>query len=65
MSEDWKIADPAAPWDCDWEGSERFHLRTFRALSFSDKVRAVEHMCEVAGYFARRAHARQANQNRG
>ena len=55
VNKTWKIPEQASDWECDWQGSERFQLRYFRALSFSDKVRAVEHMCETAQYFQRRA----------
>jgi hypothetical protein len=44
----WKITDPHADWECDWEGSERFRRRFFRALPMTDKVRAVEEMSRLA-----------------
>ncbi len=46
--ENWKIAEDAADWQCDWESAKRFQLRYFRSLPMIDKVRAVEEMCRLA-----------------
>lgn len=59
MSKTWKITERDADWECDWEGSVRFQLRYFKALSFTEKVRAIEGMCETVDYFVRKARARQ------
>jgi hypothetical protein len=50
----WKIKESATDWECDWKGDERFHLRYFRALSMTEKIRAVEEMCRVADALAGR-----------
>lgn len=42
----WQV-DAAGDWEADWEGSRRFQLRYFRALSLRDKIQALEHMAEV------------------
>ena len=44
----WKIRESATDWESDWKADERFHLRYFRALSMTEKIRAVEEMCRVA-----------------
>jgi hypothetical protein len=31
-----------------WEADELFHLRHFRSLSMTEKIRAVEEMCRTA-----------------
>ena len=60
MKTDWSIREDAADWECDWEGSTRFQLRYFRALSITDKLRAVEEMRDLADYFKAKAEARRA-----
>jgi len=42
---DWRIRETDANWECDWNGSERFHVRCFRALPMQEKLEAVEEMC--------------------
>jgi hypothetical protein len=42
-----------------WEEDERFHLRYFRALSMTEKIRAVEEMCRTAEALSRNAPARR------
>jgi predicted nucleotidyltransferase len=59
MKKSGKIAEHATDWECDWEGSKRFHLRYFRALSFTEKVRAVENMGQMAVYFRSKAKTRR------
>lgn len=59
MTADWKIREGSPDWECDWKANELFHLRYFRALSVSDKLRAVENMCETADYFRRKAEERK------
>lgn len=59
MTAEWKIREGSSDWECDWKGSELFHLRYFRALSVSDKLRAVENMCETAEYFKCKAEDRR------
>ena len=46
--ENWKIAEGAEDWQCDWVSSKRFQLRYFRSLPMVDKFRAVEEMCRLA-----------------
>ncbi|MDO9694780.1 MAG: hypothetical protein Q7W56_08610 [Candidatus Latescibacteria bacterium] len=46
--ENWKIAEGAADWQCDWESAKRFQLRYFRSLPMVDKIRAVEDLCRLA-----------------
>lgn len=55
----WAISASARDWECDWEGSELFHLRYFKSLSLSDKLRAVESMGEVADLLMRKARERR------
>ena len=55
----WDIAKSAVSWECGWEDSERFQLRYFRALSITDKLKAVEEMEEVVEFFAQRARKRR------
>ena len=64
MSRDWTIPRGSEDWECEWAGDARFHLRYFKALSMTDKVRAVEAMCETADYFRRRVEARRADTDR-
>lgn len=45
---DWTIRESAEDWECDWKGDELFHLRHFRSLSTTEKIKAVEEMCRVA-----------------
>lgn len=54
----WKIEDPTADWECDWDGSARFRRRLFQSLSMADKVRAVEEMCRVARLLQEKKSAR-------
>jgi hypothetical protein len=42
---DWRVRETDADWECDWQGSERFHIRCFRALPMREKLEAVEEMC--------------------
>lgn len=55
MKTDWTIREAHANWECDWEGSRRFQLRYFKALSLTEKVLAVERMGKTAAYFAQKA----------
>lgn len=55
----WTIPESARDWECDWEGSELFHLRYFKALSLSEKMRAVESMEEIANLLSRKAEERR------
>ena len=48
MAEKWTIRKSAHPWECDWSGDARFHLRHFRALPMEKKIQAVEEMCALA-----------------
>lgn len=48
MEFNWKIPEGATDWECDWASSERFRLRYFKALSMTEKVKAVEDMCRIA-----------------
>lgn len=50
--DDWKIAEDADDWQCDWESAKRFQLRYFRSLPMVDKIRAVEEMCRLARVLA-------------
>ncbi len=50
--DDWKIAEDAEDWQCDWESAKRFQLRYFRSLPMVDKIRAVEEMCRLARVLA-------------
>ena len=61
MNKDWLIKESASDWECDWESSTRFQLQYFKALSFTEKCKAVENMCKTAQYFATRAEARKKN----
>ncbi len=47
-SNPWVIKETAKDWQCGWKEDKRFHLRYFKALSMSDKLRAVEEMCKTA-----------------
>jgi len=38
----------AGNWECDWKDDRLFHLRYFKALSMTEKIRAVEEMCKTA-----------------
>jgi hypothetical protein len=55
----WIIPESASDWECDWNGSELFHLRYFKSLSLSEKMRAVESMGEIADLLARKARERR------
>lgn len=57
----WLIPAEAADWECGWEGDALFHMRYFRALSLPERIRAVEEMEDVAGYFARAALRRESS----
>jgi len=59
MTVDWTIREGSPNWECDWKGSELFHLRHFRSLSATEKFKAVENMCETAEYFKRKADDRR------
>jgi len=59
--QDWRIAESAEDWECGWEASERFQLRYFRALSLTEKLKAVEEMAEVAEHLQRRAWERRGH----
>ena len=59
MIADWKIRQDSRNWECDWKGSELFHLRYFRSLSATEKFRVVENMCETAEYFRLKAEVRR------
>lgn len=48
MKSNWKIPEGATDWECDWASNERFQLRNFKALSMTEKVKAVEDMCRIA-----------------
>lgn len=48
---DWRIRETDADWDCDWNGSERFHIRCFKALPMQEKLEAVEEMCRFVEMF--------------
>jgi len=61
---------PTSPeWTSDWEEDERTKLLAFRALSATEKIRAVEHLNETAAYFLKKANERRgtetAPQNKG
>ena len=58
-SSKWVIPESARDWECDWKGSELFHLRYFRSFSLSEKLRAVESMGEVADLLSRKAGKRR------
>jgi hypothetical protein len=62
MTADWKIGRNAADWECDWKGDARFHLRLFRSLSITEKLKAVENMCETAEFFRRKAENRRRSE---
>jgi hypothetical protein len=49
---DWTLAT--------WEGNRLAQHRAFQALSFRDKVRAIENLGEVTEFFVHRAKARAA-----
>ena len=49
--QDWRIREADADWDCDWSGSERFHIRCFKALPMQEKLEAVEEMCRFVEMF--------------
>jgi hypothetical protein len=55
----WEIAESAANWECGWEDSRRFQLRYFRALSITDKLKAVEEMAELVEFFSKRVQERR------
>jgi hypothetical protein len=55
----WEIAKSADNWECGWEENRRFQLRYFRALSITDKLRAVEEMAEIVEFFSQRARERR------
>jgi len=44
----WVIRKSAKDWQCGWDDDKRFHLRYFKSLSMTDKIRAVEEMCKTA-----------------
>jgi hypothetical protein len=48
-----------------WEGIRRAQQREFQALSFRDKLRALENLGEVTDFFAGRAKARSATVKEG
>jgi hypothetical protein len=49
---DWTLAT--------WEGNRRIQHREFQALSFREKLRAIEDLGEVTEFFMRRAKERAA-----
>jgi len=55
----WAIPESASDWECDWNGSELFHLRYFKALSLTEKLQAVESMGEIADLLTRKARERR------
>jgi len=55
----WRIAESAANWECGWEDSRRFNLSYFRALSITDKLKAIEEMAEVVEFLTQRARDRR------
>jgi hypothetical protein len=57
---DWRIRDTDADWESDWEGSERFHVRCFRALPTQEKLEAVEEMCRFVETYLGGASRRNA-----
>jgi hypothetical protein len=56
---EWRIPLSAPGWECDWEGSERFHLRHFKTLSLYQKLGAIESMADVVDFLNRKARVRK------
>jgi hypothetical protein len=49
-------------WASDWKEDERQKLLAFKALSATEKIRAVEHLNETAAYFLKRSEDRRKRQ---
>jgi len=57
---DWTIDPSSENWECSWQESERFNLRYFKSLSTTEKLKAVEDMCAMVDYFAKKKPKKKA-----
>lgn len=48
-------------WTSDWKEDERQKLLAFKALSVTEKIRAVEHLNETAAYLLKKAKERNTS----
>lgn len=48
-------------WTSSWHDDEQDKLETFRALSCTDKIRAIEHLNQTVSFFHERAQKRNVD----
>lgn len=56
----WRVKESAKGRESGWEADELVHLRYFRSLSMTEKIRAVEEMCRLAQALSKDAAKRRA-----
>jgi len=54
MRPDRQIREREEAWEFGPQDDRKVHLRCFRAFSLSEKIQAVEKMCQTARYFQRK-----------
>ena len=55
----WTLKEPPDDGKRGWEADELLHLRYFRSLSMTEKIRAVEEMCRTAEALKKDSHLRK------